>query len=226
MSAATLDDGLLFSLLKKQLSIAVVGDVLDKLGYHYQFLPPIITPLKPEMKLAGRAMTVLEQDLPVTTNQPEGKPFGLLFEALDDLKPNEVYVATGGSYTYALFGGLMSTRATQLKAAGAVLDGFVRDAADIEALEFTIFSRGLYAQDQGARGKVVDYRCPINIGDVLINPGDLVFGDREGVLIIPNQVEQQAVQQALQKASTENKVESAIRDGMSASDAFNTFGVF
>lgn len=224
--SAPLDDDLLCRMLKDQLSTAVVGDVLDKLGYFHQFLPAEIKPLKSEMKVAGRAMTVLEQDYPIPTNQPDGKPFGLLFEALDDLKRNEVYIATGGSFNYALFGGLMSTRATQLKAAGAICDGYIRDAADIEALGFTIFSRGLYAQDQGARGRVVEYRCPIGIGMVSIMPGDLIFGDREGVLIIPQEVEQQAVQQALQKATTENKVENAIKEGMSASDSFNQFGVF
>ena len=86
------------------------------------------------------------------------KPFGLMLEALDDLRPNEVYVATGGSFRYALWGELMSTRARYLGAAGAVLNGFVRDAAGIEALGFPTFCRGLYAQDQGPRGKVIDFR--------------------------------------------------------------------
>jgi regulator of RNase E activity RraA len=148
-----------------------------------------------------------------------------MLEALDDLRPNEVYIATGGSFRYALWGELMSTRAQYLHAAGAVLNGFVRDAAGIETLCFPTFCRGVYAQDQGPRGKVIDFRATIEIEGVRIAPGDLIFGDREGVLVIPSEVEAEAVAAALAKASMENKVAIAIRTGMSARDAFERFGV-
>ncbi|KAK1063723.1 hypothetical protein LTR74_009198 [Friedmanniomyces endolithicus] len=215
------------NVLGNDLTTAVVGDVLDAMGYHHQFLPPGIVPLQPGRKLVGRAMPVLQEDRPTPTNQPEDKPFGLLFEALDDLKEGEVYLATGSTAAhYALFGGLMSTRAQHLKAAGAVLDGYVRDASEIEKLGFPVFSRGLYAQDQGARGKVTRYRCAVTIGDVRVEPGDMLFGDPEGVVIIPKAVEQEAVRRAVEKASTENRVEMAIRNGMGAGEAFETYGVF
>jgi len=106
-----------------------------------------------------------------------------------------------------------------------VLNGFVRDAAGIEALGFPTFCRGVYAQDQGPRGKVIDFRTPVEIEGVRIAPGDLIFGDREGVLIVPAEVETEAVAAALAKASRENKVATAIRGGMSAREAFETFGV-
>jgi regulator of RNase E activity RraA len=215
------DDEALFSNLRDKLLTAVVGDVLDKMGRRRQFLPQAIGPLAPNMKLVGRAMPVLEADI----FAEGGKPFGLMLEALDDLRLNEVYVATGGSFRYALWGELMSTRAQYLRAAGAVLNGFVRDAAGIEALGFPTFCRGVYAQDQGPRGKVIDFRTPIEIEGVRIAPGDLIFGDREGVLVIPSDVEGEAVTAALAKASTENKVATAIRTGMSAREAFERFGV-
>ena len=181
------------------------------------------------MKVIGRAMPVLEADISMKALAPPAllspKPFGLMLEALDDLRPNEVYVATGGSLRYAFWGELMSTRARYLHAAGAVLNGFVRDAAGIEALGFPTFSRGLYAQDQGPRGKVVDFRVGIEIEGVRIAPGDLMFGDREGVLVIPAQVETEAVEAALAKAATENRVAAAIGEGMGAREAFETFGV-
>src|SRR5271166_910451 len=90
---------------------------------------------------------------------------------------------------------------------------------------FPTFCRGAYAQDQGPRGKVIDFRTPVEIEGVRIAPGDLIFGDREGVLIVPAEVESEAVAAALAKASTENKVATAIRGGMSAREAFETFGV-
>lgn len=223
------DDRQLFDLIRGELFTAVVGDVLDVLGYQHQFLSPGIMPLQKHMRIVGRAMPVLEADAFSATADSigplAGKPFGLVFEALDDLKEGEIYIATGSSLRYALWGGLMSTRAIHLKAAGAVLDGYVRDANEIEALGFTVFCRGTYAQDQGPRGKVIDYRTPIEIEGVRIEPGDLLFGDREGVLVIPRAVEQEAVQRALDKVRTENKVAAAIRNGMSAREAFDTFGV-
>lgn len=221
-----MDDNALFLSLRDRLFTAVVGDVLDKMGRRRQFLPQAIQPLRPDMKIVGRAMPVLEADVfDDDSRLLGGRPFGLMLEALDDLKTSEVYVATGGSFAYALWGELMSTRARFLGAAGAVLNGFVRDAAGIEALNFPTFSRGLYAQDQGPRGKVIDFRVAIEIEGVRIAPGDLIFGDREGVLVIPAEVEGEAVPAALAKASTENKVAAAIRGGMSAREAFETFGV-
>ena len=223
-------DGTLFETIREDLSTAVVGDVLDAMGHRQQFLPPGIYPLVSHAKLVGRAMPVLEDDVfgeggKDSVGPLSNKPFGLMMEALDSLQENEVYVATGGSLRYALWGGLMSTRAQHLKAAGAVLNGYVRDAEDIERLGFTVFSRGLYAQDQGVRGKVIDYRCPIEIEGVRVRPGDLIFGDREGVLVIPYEAEKEAIERARVKASMENKVAAAIKGGMSAAQAFSEFGV-
>lgn len=226
---ARMEEDFVFSNLRDKLFTAVVGDVLDKMGWQRQFLPQAIGPLKPEMKVIGRAMPVLEADIfedgsrsPLSVN---AKPFGLMLEALDDLRPNEVYVATGGSFRYAFWGELMSTRARYLRAAGAVLNGFIRDAAGVEALGFPTFSRGLYAQDQGPRGEVIDFRVSIEIEGVRISPGDLIFGDREGVLVIPSEVAADAIEAALRKASTENRVATAIRNGMGAREAFETYGV-
>lgn len=222
-----MNDSELFETIRTRLFTAVLGDVLDVLGHRHQFLPPGLLPLEPGTRLVGRAMPVLEADYPEGrgTGPLADQPFGLMFEALDDLKPGEIYVATGASLDYALWGGLMSTRALHLKAAGAVLDGFIRDTGEIRRLGFPVFSRGAYAQDQGVRGKVLDYRVPVRIGHVDIMPGDLLFCDDEGVLVIPRNCEEEAIGRALEKAETESAVATAIRGGMSASEAFETFGV-
>ncbi len=153
------------------------------------------------------------------------KPFGLMFEALDDLRAGEVYVASGASPRYALWGELMSTRARLLGARGALLDGFARDIDGIRALDFPCFCTGYYAQDQGARGKVVDYRCALEIGGVRIVPGTLLFGDKEGVLVVPREAEEEVVRLALEKVRGEKLVAKAIREGMSAVEAYRTFGI-
>ena len=119
----------------------------------------------------------------------------------------------------------MTTRAMHLKAAGAVLDGYARDTPELLQMGLPVFSCGGYAQDQGPRGKVVDYRVAVEINGVRIAPGDIVFGDLDGVLVIPRHAEEEAIRKALEKASTENKVRLAIQNGMSTVEAFKTFGV-
>ena len=123
------NDKELFEIAKKELFTALVGDVLDKMGYLHQFLSPNIKPLRKDMVIIGRAMTVLEADVfsesaNQTNNPMMKKPFGIMFEALDSLKENEVYICSGSSPRYALWGGLMSTRALKLKSSGAVVDGY------------------------------------------------------------------------------------------------------
>jgi len=220
----------LFDLAKKELFTAVVGDILDKMGLYHQFLPPQIRPIEKETVVVGRAMTVLEADYFVdvmegTHHSMTAKPFGLLFEAIDDLQPGEVYICTGASPRYALWGGLCSIRATHLKAAGAVVDGYYRDTLEIVRLKFPCFGYGSYAQDQGVRGKVVDFRVPIEIAGIRIHPGDLVFGDVDGVLIVPQKVEEEAFTRALEKARGEQKVAEAIKNGMGAAEAWNRYGI-
>lgn len=221
------DDGELFALMRQHLFSAVIGDVLDRMGHLRQFLPAPVRAIDPAMVVAGRAMPVLEADYfgDEGFSELSRRPFGRLFEALDDLKPHEVYLAAGGSPRYALWGGLMTTRARALGAAGAVLDGYHRDTAEILERQFPTFSLGAWAQDQGPRGKVVDWRVPIEFGGVRVRPGDIVFGDRDGVLVIPRAAEDDAIRLAWQKVHTESQVRIAIENGMSTVEAFRTFGV-
>lgn len=219
------DDQELLALMRSELFTAVVGDILDQMGFRHQFLPPEIRALRPDMVLAGRAMPVLERDVAAAVDPANAKPFGLMLEALDDLKPGEIYLCTGASLRYALWGELMAARALQCGATGAVLDGFHRDTPGILAQNFATFSRGSYAQDQAPRGKVVDFRVPLEIGGVSIHPGDLIFGDLDGVLVIPRMAEEEALRRALEKARGEKVVRKAIEGGMSAVEAFRHYGI-
>jgi regulator of RNase E activity RraA len=224
------DDAALFRLVKTELFTAVVGDVLDRLGFTHQFLPAAIKPLETSTKLVGRAMPVLEADYPVDADEPgrgplSRQPFGLMLAALDDLKPGEVYIVGGAKGEFALWGELMSLRAQALGAAGAVLNGYIRDTDGILALGFPAFGTGSYAQDQAIRGKVVDWRLPVAIGQVLVRPGDLIIGDRDGVLAVPREAEAEAIAAAVEKARGEKTVAKAIRAGLSATEAFAKYGI-
>jgi len=224
------NDNELFELARRELFTCVVGDVLDKLGRYHQFLPPQIQPLRPDMVVIGRAMPVLSVDVFVeklagTANPLMAKPFGLMLEALDDLKPGEIYINTGSSPRNALWGELMSTRATKLGAAGAVLNGYTRDTLGILQLNFPTFSWGRYGQDSAPRYKVVDFRVPVEIGQVRVQPGDIIYGDIDGVLVVPRDVEAEVFTRALEKARGEKKVKKAIEGGMSACAAFEQYGI-
>ena len=217
-------------MIRRELYTAVVGDVMDSIGFRHQFLPPQIKPLSNDMIVVGRSMPVLEADVFAeahddASNSVMSRPFGLMLQALDDLRPDEVYVCTGASPEYALWGELMSTRAITLGAAGAVVDGYSRDTRGILQLGFPTFSYGGYAQDQGPRGKVIDFRVPLEIGGVRLEPGDLLFGDLDGVCLIPREAEEEVVRKALEKAREESVLERALREGMSATEAFARYGI-
>src|ERR1035437_2524140 len=188
------DDDALFALAKQELFSSVVGDVMDKLKLLHQFLPPQIRPLDPDYVVIGRAMPVLsgdvfEERVHASANKLMEKPFGMMLEALDDLKHNEVYVNTGSSPRNAMWGEMMTTRARILGAAGAVVNGYARDTRAVLRMEFPVFAFGSYGQDSGPRYKVYDFRVPIEIGQARIDPGDILFGDIDGICVIPARAE-------------------------------------
>jgi regulator of RNase E activity RraA len=224
------DDNELFSISRRELFTSVVGDVMDKLQLFHQFLPPAIKPLRQEMVVIGRAMPVLSVDvfrekIEGSANKLMEKPFGLMLEALDNLRANEVYVNTGSSPRNALWGEMMSTRALILGAVGAVLNGYSRDTRAILNLNFPTFSWGSYGQDAAPRYKVVDFRIPIEIGNVPIRPGDILFGDIDGVCCVPKALEVEIFTKALEKARGEKLVKKALNDGSSAVSAFEKYGI-
>lgn len=220
----------LFALSRSELYTAVVGDIMDILGHKRQFLPPSIQPLRDDMVVIGRAMPVLEMDDeggegPGRQSAVLNRPFGLMLPALDDLKPSEVYVCSGSSPAYALWGELMSMAATNRGAVGAVVNGYSRDTKGILAQNFACFSMGRYSQDQRPRGKVVDFRCTIKFGDVTVRPGDIIFGDLDGVCVVPKEIEAEVFTQAFEKARGEKRVFEAIKGGMKAQESWDKFGI-
>ena len=231
MSVEWKSDEELFDLARRELFTAVVGDAMDKMGLLHQFLPPQVRPLDPSMRTIGRAMTVLAADWldqpesPDPNNPLLAHSFGVMLQALDDLKPNEIFFTGGGSPRYALWGELMATRATKLGAVGAVMNGYCRDMRGLLELKFPTFSWGPYAQDFGPRAKVVDFRCRLEVDGVSVKPGDIVLGDVDGVCVVPKEAEDEVFTRALEKSRGEKLVGKAIEGGMSALDAYDKFGI-
>jgi len=195
--------------------------VLDVLGYWHQFLPQAIQPLHHDMRLVGRA-------LPVQIADAWGRqehPFGKMTDALDSILPYEIYLAAGGSQNCAAWGEIMTAAARMRKGAGAIIDGFHRDTSRVLEQDWPVFSRGRYAQDSAVRAKVVDFRCPIEIGNVQVSPGDLIVGDLDGIVVIPSNVEDEVIAMAVEKATGEKQVRKAIESGMSSTEALHEYGI-
>ena len=208
--------------MKRLLFSSVIADALDACGYRDQILRHDIRPLYPDAVVVGRALTVLSVDV---YEIPE-EPYKLELEAVDALKPGDVLVAqTNGTTRSSLWGELLSTAAEARGARGAVIDGFTRDTQAICAMEFPVFVRGIAPYDSKGRSDVIAYNTPIECGGVKVCPGDLVFGDYDGVVAIPRAAEEQVLKAAFEKAAGEKEVKEALENGMSATAAFQKYGI-
>ena len=218
---AHLPDSELFNVVLTHLFTPVLGDILDREGRWHQFLPQPIKPVAPTHRLVGRAFPVRIADV----TGPQTKPFGRLTEALDAIQPGEVYLATGGSMNCAAWGEILTATARTRGGAGAVIDGFHRDTPRVLEQNWPVFSRGSFAQDAGVRSSVIDFRCTVEIGGVLVEPGDLIFADIDGVLVIPRSIEQHVIQQALEKVAGEKIVRKEIESGSTSTAVFDRYGI-
>ena len=215
-----------FQKARKNLTSALLADILDSHGFRQQVLSSKIKPVDRSMIVAGKVMTVLGEDIAFEDPRNTTNPYGLLFDALDALQQDEVFLYSGGLAPYAIWGGLTSVRAMRLKAAGAVINGGIRDTNEISELNFPTFSRQISTLDQKSRGLITDYRCLIEIDGISIQNGDLIFGDYDGVVIVPQHLADEIFEEALDKSSKENHLRNSLVDGMSSKQAYEKYGIF
>jgi 4-hydroxy-4-methyl-2-oxoglutarate aldolase len=189
---------------------AVISDILDSFGYRNQWMHHGIRPLAPDAVVVGRAVTMRI----TAVEKEDDDPYGMLIQALDGLQHDDVVVIDcGGSDRIALWGELLSTAAVARGARGVVMDGLCRDVSRILAMRFPAFARGTLCTDIRGRGLVTAYRVPVDCGGVRINPGDVIFGDIDGVVAVPSGIWSEVLRKALEKASTENTVRGEIQRG-------------
>ena len=220
--AENADDTTLFASMKKELFASVIADALDGVGCRDQILRYDIRPLDIDSIVVGRAMTVLSVDVYAIPDEP----YKLELEAVDSLKPNDVLVAqTNGTTRSSLWGELLTTAAIYRGANGAVVDGFTRDIKAIVEMGFPVFTRGIAPYDSKGRSDVIAYNVDIECGGVLVKPGDIIFGDYDGLVVIPQSVEKQVIAAAFTKVRGENEVREALKSGMSTTDAFKKYGI-
>jgi regulator of RNase E activity RraA len=209
---------------RDKLYAAVLSDVLDEQGYRHQVLPPHIRPLDDGVILAGRARTGLYRD--VYHVPDDGNPYALEIALIDDLKPGEVAVlACGTSGRIAPWGELLTTASIARGGVGCVTDGLVRDTKAIRGLGFPVFHGGIGPLDSKGRGEVCAIDVPIECAGVMVHPGDLVFGDADGVLVVPQPIVAQTLKLALAKVEGEDRARDALKEGALLADVFAKYGI-
>ena len=212
----------MFERMAHELTASVLSDVLDMLGYRDQVMRSTIRPLYPEAIVVGRAMPVLYAEV---FEAPE-KPYQMEIEVVDSLKPDDVFVAYAPTTTKAaLWGGILSTAAKARGARGVVIEGMTRDVKEITAMAFPVFASGVSPLDSKGRLRVFAYRCAIECGGVLVEPGDIIFGDGDGVVVIPQDVIAETIQAALQKMDAEHLTNEEVKKGILLRDAYAKYGV-
>ena len=213
-----------FADIARRLYSAVLSDVLDELGFTHQAMKARIRPLDEDLVLVGIART--GQFREVDRAVPGENPYELEIRLVDDLKPGEVVVfACDGSDRIAPWGELLTTAALARGAVGAVTDGFVRDVRSIRGLKFPVFHGGIAPLDSKGRGKVVEIDVPIECAGVRVESGDLIFGDVDGLIVVPRKVEDEALARALAKVSSENITRDELRRGAKLKEVFDRYGV-
>jgi 4-hydroxy-4-methyl-2-oxoglutarate aldolase len=198
----------------------VVADVLDKLGFRVQCMNARIRPLWPEAKCAGFALTV--QTVPAREVSP-AHPYAGELAAVDSLQAGDVLVVSESAWSF--WGELLSTAANYRGCRGVVLDGPTRDSPSIRKMSFPVFHVGFHPADSLGRLDVTAHNVPIECGGVLVNPGDLVLADHDGVVVVPHAVAEKTLRLAEEKVSGENLVRKALAGGMSTTEAFKKYGI-
>lgn len=215
-------DTINLDMMRQSLYSAVVCDALDAAGYPHQSPRVSLKPMTVTQTLVGRCKTTLWADMA----HPDPKPYELELAAVDACKPDDVLIAAaGGSARSGIWGELLTTAARNQGCVGAIVDGMVRDLAKMRDMQFPIFTRGVCIYDSKDRQRVIDVDVPVEIDGVRFCPGDLVFADEDGVVVVPRAVEENVVRMAWEKVFAENAVRDAIRGGMKATEAFRVYGV-
>ena len=214
-----------FAKLSALLYTAVLSDVLDQMGHAQNAMRPFIRPVDDTLTMMGRARTGLY----ATTYSlvADENPYQLEMDLVDSLKPGEVAVlgCNGPTERLAPWGELLSTASSKRGAHGCVTDGLVRDLKHIRALKFPVFHGGIGPLDSKGRGKMVEIDRPVLCAGVIVRSGDIVFGDIDGVVVIPQEIEDQVLAAAVTKVTSENDTRRELQEGRTLHEVYAKYGV-
>jgi 4-hydroxy-4-methyl-2-oxoglutarate aldolase len=208
-----------------RLYTAVLSDVLDELGFMNQALKPFVRPLDEALVICGPARTGLYRK--VHHVEPGRNPYEIEMDLIDGLRPGEVAVLAcdGPTDRIAPWGELLTTAAMMRGAAGCLTDGLVRDVRRIRELRFPVFAGGIGPLDSKGRAEMAAMDVPVEVAGVRVEPGDLVFGDVDGCVVVPKTIAPRAIERALEKVSAEDSTRQALLAGETLRQVFERFGV-
>jgi regulator of RNase E activity RraA len=214
-----------FSECKALLYTAVLSDVMDGLGLMNQAIQPFVRPLDDGLVMMGRARTGLY--MTVYAIEEGDNPYDLEIALLDDLKAGDVAViaCNGPTTRIAPWGELLSTAARCRGAEGCVTDGLVRDVRQIREMRFPVFHGGIGPLDSKGRARMMAMDVPVECAGVKVRPGDLVFGDADGVVVIPQERAEDVIARAKNKVAGENNTRDELLKGRLLRDVYEKFGV-
>ena len=214
-----------YATLKGQLYSAVLSDVLDGFGLKNQAMQPFVRPLDENSVLFGRARTGMYMNTYAVA--PGENPYEIEIALVDDLKPNDVAVfgCNGPTTRLAPWGELLSTAAKYRGAAGCVTDGLVRDVRHIRKMDFPVFSGGIGPLDSRGRGKMQEIDRPMECGGVKVRSGDIVFGDVDGVVVVPREIEDKVFEAAFKKVEGETRSRDELLKGRLLADVYAKHGI-
>jgi 4-hydroxy-4-methyl-2-oxoglutarate aldolase len=208
----------------EQLFTSVLSDALDAAGVMTQAMQPHIRPLDESLKMCGRARTGAYMEWPHVA--PGENPYELEIAIVDDLKPGDIAVfACGGSSRIAPWGSLLSTATQARGAAGCVTDGFVRDVIEIRQMKLPVFAGGIAPLDSKGRGIIQAIDVPVICGGVRVEAGDLVFGDADGVVVVPQSIEAEVLRFAFDKINGEHNSMRELKAAAFLRDVYAKYGV-
>jgi regulator of RNase E activity RraA len=210
-----------YKFVEEKLGSSIISDVLDGMGIRGQSMDASIRPLHDDMVIVGSAATMLMTD----QYDFEKDTFSLQFQAIDSLKHDDVMmVCSNGSKRAALWGELLSTAARYRGASGVIIDGIARDIKLIREMNFPVFARGINPISSKGRLIAVDYGCPVKIGGVMVNSGDLVVGDLYGVVIVPRIKAEEVIEKGFELAARETNTRDELRNGAGLYDVIKKYG--
>jgi regulator of RNase E activity RraA len=209
----------------RELSAAVLSDVMDSLGLADRAMRPFVRPLDESRVLVGRARTGLY--MPVYEAREGDNPYEVEIALVDDLKPGEIAVLACGGPTerIAPWGELLSTAARARGSPGCVTDGLVRDVRQIRAMGFAVFHGGIGPLDTKGRGRMMARDVPVQCGGVHVVSGDIVFGDADGVVVIPRAREAEVIARAREKVQGEDNTRAELERGRLLAEVFEKYRI-
>jgi 4-hydroxy-4-methyl-2-oxoglutarate aldolase len=210
--------------IRTHLFTSVLSDCLDATGHVGQALPSRIRPLDDDLVMVGRARTAAFME--VYHHEPGTNPYELEIALIDSLKADEIPVfACSNPARVAPWGELLSTAARARGAAGALMDGCTRDIKAIRAMKFPVFHGGIAPLDSKGRARVMALDVPVACGGVAVSSGDLVFGDADGVVVIPRRIEAEVLALAFDKIKGEKNTLQDLQKGDKLADVFARYGI-